>query len=146
MSESEEIEWEQPGDPDWVPTYLKAIRAGKTEKYASMFAGVTPSGTRKWRKRDSCNSRRHTRAKEEARARVTAWLDDVLKNQAERGSTWHLARRMALLAPTTWKKLNKKLREAEPDTGRKDITSGGILERLKEIEDDEEINEESNKK
>ena len=123
-AKEETMEWNLPGDPDWVATYLKALRAGKSLGFAAMAAGVTYDGALRWRRRKPENSNRYTKARQEARDRVVAWADDVMKTQAEKGSTWHLARRMALHDKTFWKKINQNLREAEPDTERHDVTGG----------------------
>ena len=123
--ENKWVDWEQPGDPVWVADYLKALRSGKTIKAACMIARVDGPTTTRWRKRDTKNALRHTQALAEARERGAIWIDDVLKTQAEKGSTWHLARRAVHLNHKLWKDLNSKLRDAEPDVNRHEVSGGG---------------------
>ena len=120
------VDWEQDYDPIWVSSYLKAIRSGKTNKAACMIANVHTATVTDWRKRRPENQHRHIQAKNEARERVAIWIDDVLKEQAEKGSTWHLARRAAHQDHKLWKELNRKLRDAEPDVNRHEVSGGGV--------------------
>jgi len=122
-------------DPGWVPLYLKTLAQGKTHEYADGMAGVSSDTTMRWRKKSADNLERYTRARAEGRNKARQFLFDAGMQNAKNGSTWFWARMLALFAPEDWKRINDKLRKAEPDMQSKHVTGGEtqvtVIDRIK---------------
>jgi hypothetical protein len=116
-----------PNDPPWLSRYLSALTLGHNEEESSLLAGRSPVTTWRWRTEAVANAKRHTRARLLGTPKRLAKFRQLLREGADKLIPWFVARQAACDCPDEWKRINKNLRDAEPDMISQHRTEGTAL-------------------
>jgi len=105
--------------------YLTLVEDGCTHAMASRLVGYHPRTVTRWAEEDGTFALEYMRAREKGKVVLAREAMSVLRLAARQGNTWCIARLFAYADPKTWKEINAKLREAEPELQSMHVADGG---------------------